>query len=75
MEIQLRQFQIHSLELIEKIQQTGEEITLTESGRAIAKIIPLQSQPFLPFIGSMQGSVEVKGDIINPIDETWEAEA
>jgi len=74
MEIKLQQFQSHSLELIEKIHKTGEEITLTKHGQAIAKIIPIQSSS-LPFIGSMQGSVIVKGDIIDPIDETWEVDA
>ena len=27
------------------------------------------------FIGSMEGTMEIIGDIISPIDEDWEAEA
>lgn len=74
MEIQLQQFQIRSLELIEVAQKTGEEITLIKHGQAIAKIVPLQPLQSVPFLGSMEGSVEVKGDIIAPIDETWEVD-
>jgi antitoxin (DNA-binding transcriptional repressor) of toxin-antitoxin stability system len=75
MEIQLQQFYLHSLELIEKLQKTGEEIMLTEQGQAIAKIVPLQPPLSKSFLGSMEGSVEVKGDIIAPIGETWEVDA
>ncbi|MFN9174845.1 MAG: type II toxin-antitoxin system Phd/YefM family antitoxin [Synechocystis sp.] len=75
MEIQLQQFQIRPLELIETVQKTGEEIILTEQGQAIAKIVPLQPLKPGSFLGSMAGSVEVKGDIIAPIEETWEVDA
>ncbi|MEB3228963.1 MAG: hypothetical protein VKJ27_11335 [Synechocystis sp.] len=74
MEIQLQHCQLHLLELIAKIQKTGEEITLTEQGQAIAKIVPLQPSSSVSFFGSMEGRAHIKGDIIAPIDERWEVE-
>lgn len=68
MEIQLQLFQSQSLQLIEHLKQTGEEITLTENGLPIAKVIPIQPKNSSSFIGYMQGSVIVHGDIIEPID-------
>ncbi|MEB3311795.1 MAG: hypothetical protein VKJ02_16345 [Snowella sp.] len=68
MEIQLQLFQSQSLQLIEQMKQTGEEITLTENGLPIAKVIPIQQKSSSSFIGYMQGSVLIHGDIIDPID-------
>jgi antitoxin (DNA-binding transcriptional repressor) of toxin-antitoxin stability system len=73
MEIQLQQFQTQSLQLIEQLKQTGEEITLTENGKAIAKVVPIFSPKTSSFIGYMQGSIVVHGDIIEPIAEIWDA--
>lgn len=72
MEIQLQQFQAQSLQLIEQLKQTGEEITLTENGQAIAKVVAISPPKTSSFIGYMQGSIIVHGDIIEPIDESWE---
>ena len=44
MEIQLQQFQAQSLQLIEQLKQTGEEISLTEIGQAIAKVVAISPQ-------------------------------
>jgi len=71
MEVQLEQFPMQSLQLIEKLKQTGEEITLTENGLAIAKVIPISQQSLSSFIGSMEGSVIVNSDITEPINEAW----
>jgi antitoxin (DNA-binding transcriptional repressor) of toxin-antitoxin stability system len=73
MEIQLQQFQTQSLQLIEQLKQTGEEITLTENGTAIAKAVPITPNETGSFIGYMQGSIVVHGDIIEPIAEIWDA--
>ena len=51
MEIQLQQFQTQSLQLIEQVKQTGEEITLTENGKAIAKVVPILPPKTSSFIG------------------------
>jgi antitoxin (DNA-binding transcriptional repressor) of toxin-antitoxin stability system len=72
MEIQLQQFQTQSLQLIEQLKQTGEEITLTENGKAIAKVVPILSPKTSSFIGYMQGSIVVHGDIIEPVGDRWE---
>lgn len=72
MEIQLEQFQTQSLQLIEQLKQTGEEITLTENGKAIAKVVPITPNKTSSFIGYMQDSIVVHGDIIEPISERWD---
>ena len=50
-----------------------EEITLTENGKAIAKVVPILPPKTSSFIGYMQGSIVVHGDIIEPVGDRWEA--
>ena len=49
-------------------QQT--EVVLTEDGEPVARVIPVKN----PLRGPMYGTVTFLGDIVEPLDEEWEAE-
>lgn len=72
MEISIHQLSTQYLQLLELLERTGEEITLVDNGQAIAKLIPILPNQQPSFLGYMQNSVVVKGDIVAPLEESWE---
>lgn len=72
MEIQIQQLSSQYLQLLELLKNTNEEITLTDNGQAIAKLVPIMPSQPPSFLGYMKNSVIVKGDIIAPLEESWE---
>jgi prevent-host-death family protein len=64
------EFKAKCLHLLDKVQQTRMEIVITKRGRPVARLLPVDDD--VPAIfGSMKGSVEILGDLIAPVDETW----
>jgi antitoxin (DNA-binding transcriptional repressor) of toxin-antitoxin stability system len=46
---------------------------ITKRGKPVAKLVPVKKERPGSFIGSMQGTMEIVGDIISPIGEKWDA--
>lgn len=67
------EFKAKCLALLDEVQKRRKEIVITKRGKAVAKLVPLDSQP-PGFIGSMQGTMEIVGDIVSPVDVRWEAD-
>lgn len=65
------EFKATCLKLMDIIAQTHEEYIVTKRGVPIVKIIPIESNED-PF-GLLKGTVHICGDIIEPIDTSWEA--
>lgn len=61
------------LQLLDRVQQTREEIVVTKYGRPVAKLVAVEDGPPSLF-GMLAGSVTVSGDIVAPIGEEWDAE-
>jgi len=73
-EVPATAFKNTCLELIERVQQTREEIVVTKYGRPVAKLVAFE-QGKAPLFGHLAGSVTIHGDILAPIDEAWDAES
>lgn len=56
--------------LIDGIAENGDEVLLEKDGRVIAKVVPMQREVTLE---SMRGRLTIVGDIVEPLDEPWEA--
>ncbi|HET9766662.1 MAG TPA: type II toxin-antitoxin system prevent-host-death family antitoxin [Thermoanaerobaculia bacterium] len=65
-------FKARCLQLMEEVNDTGEEIVITKRGRPISKLVPYRQRP-ATLIGLMKGRIKILGDIIEPIDVKWEA--
>jgi prevent-host-death family protein len=74
MQIAAGQFKAQCLQLMDQVQQTHEEIVITKHGRPVAKLVPVESAGERSLLGYLQGSVQVVGDIVSPLDESWEAD-
>ncbi len=66
------EFKAKCLRLMDQVNETHVAITITKHGVPIAKLVPVDDMPKSLF-GIQQGALTIKGDIISPIDESWDA--
>lgn len=75
-EIRASEFKAKCLAILDEVERTGEPVTILKRGRPVARLVP-------PAIGqnrypqqALFGTVEILGDIIEPVfpAEAWEAE-
>jgi len=67
------QFKTHSLEYFRKIEQTGEELIITDHGRPVLKVIPYVADPEDCFRG-LRNTVLHYDNPLDPVEvESWEA--
>lgn len=71
--IAISQFKSHCLEIIEKLQTNGQSIIITKRDKAVAKVLPIDNKKVSLF-GMLKNKAEIKANILEPIDETWNAE-
>lgn len=69
------QFKAKCLRIMDEVQQNQEEIVITKRGKPVVKLVPMESNAVPSPLGHLQGTVQVTGDIISPVDESWEVEA
>jgi len=61
-------------EYIDLVSRGRQEVTVTRYGKPIIKLVPIEDDA-PKFVGWMAGTIEVVGDIINPIEDVkWEAD-
>ena len=70
--IKASEFKAKCLKLMDEVAETGEPLVITKSGKPIARLVPLTQRP-KSLWGAHKGMIEIKGDIISPIDLDWEA--
>ena len=68
------EFKAKCLQVIDEVQRLRMPVIITKRGMPVAKLVPLDEHPE-SFIGSMKGTMEIIGDIVAPVDVTWEADA
>ena len=68
------EFKTHCLKLIDRVNQTKKPITITKHGKPMAKLTPIEDETYSLF-GCLKNTVEIKGDIVESIEEIWEADA
>jgi prevent-host-death family protein len=75
-EISISKFKATCLAVIERVRKTGDPMLVTRFGSPVAQIVP----PPLPasaknWLGAMEGSAQLVGDIVSPVvdSDDWEA--
>jgi len=56
-----------------QVQQSREEIVITKHGKPVAKLVPVDESEPQSVLGYLQGTVEIVGDIVSPLEDEWEA--
>ena len=65
------EFKAKCLKLLDEVAEKRHTLVITKRGRPVAHVSPVPQEG--DFVGSMQESGEILGDIISPIDVEWEA--
>jgi prevent-host-death family protein len=68
------EFKAKCLGLLDEVQRQRKEIVITKRGKPVARLVPVKNERPESFVGSMQGTMEIVGDIISPVDEKWDAD-
>ncbi len=68
------EFKAKCLRLMDEVADTGQEIVITKNGRPVSRLTPYRKKPPIWF-GQDRDKIRILGDIIEPIDVEWEAEA
>jgi prevent-host-death family protein len=70
--IKASEFKAKCLALMDEVQRTGVPVLVTKNGKPVAELRPHRPRP-KNFLGVWKGLVIVKGDIISPVNQKWEA--
>ena len=57
---------------MDDVAQTGKSLVITKHGRPVAQLGPVVTRP-ATLAGAHRGRITIKGDIVAPLDEHWEA--
>jgi len=68
------EFKAKCLRIMDEVHKNREEVIITKHGKPVAKLVPVDESDAAPVFGWQKGAARVLGDIVNPIDEEWDAE-
>lgn len=74
-EVQISKFKATCLSVLDRVAKTGEPVLVTRLGKPLARILPLPPGPSADWLGAMEGSGKIHGDLVAPAAESsdWEA--
>lgn len=67
------EFKSKCLKLMDEVQASKTPLVVTKHGKPVVTIVPFDDRRPFPF-GFMRGQIKIKGDIVAPIGERWNAE-
>ncbi|HSL83779.1 MAG TPA: type II toxin-antitoxin system Phd/YefM family antitoxin [Thermoanaerobaculia bacterium] len=73
--VAISKFKATCLSLLDRVKKTGQPILITKRGEPIAQVVPPPppEPPKKSAFGCMAGTVEILGDIVEPLGEgDWE---
>jgi len=72
--IRASEFKAKCLAILDELEQTGEPVTILKRGRPVARLVPPAAGKGKYPQESLHGTVEILGDILEPVlpAETWE---
>jgi prevent-host-death family protein len=65
------EFKAKCLDVLDRVAAGHETVVVTKRGRPVAQVVPLVRRPKRLW-GAMKGEVEIRGDIVSPLDMPWE---
>lgn len=70
--VQAGKFKAECLKIMDEVQKTKRPVIITKRNIPVVEIVPIPNEK-KSLYGAMEGSMEIIGDIIAPIDEKWDA--
>ena len=69
-QISAAEFKATCLDLMDEVDRTGSPIVVTKRGRPVAQLAPVRARVRSAF-GLLKGRIVVRGNIVDPLDVTW----
>jgi prevent-host-death family protein len=63
------EFKAKCLAVLDEVAASKREVLITKRGRPVAKLVPLTEAEPVP----RKGLIVSQGDLVSPIDESWDA--
>lgn len=70
--IQASEFKAKCLALMDEVARSGEVLVVTKNGRPVAELRPYSGGK-APSPFGLHRKLEILGDIVEPVDDAWEA--
>lgn len=74
MQISAADFKSKCLKIMDDVNLYHEVVVITKRGKPVAKLVPYSEVPEKSVFGYMENSVQFKDDIIESLDEVWDAD-
>lgn len=74
MTIPAGEFKARCLKLMDVVNETHENITITKRGKAVARLVPVSESKDRGLFGFLGGCIAEEHDIVSPAGESWAAE-
>jgi prevent-host-death family protein len=71
--IEASEFKTRCLQLMDEVTESGEQLVITKSGKPVSLLSPYPDRAPSLF-GRHRDSLKIRGDVVAPIDEAWDAE-
>ena len=75
MEMAAGQFKAQCLKLMDEVQKFHKEIVITKHGKAVARLVPIQTEKKKSLFGYLRGLITIHGDLAASTGEPWDADA
>ena len=73
MEISASKFKTRCLELMDRVNEFGEEILITKRGKPVARLSPVAGRPIRSSFGCMSRKGKILADLEFPVEVEWDA--
>ena len=69
-------FKAKCLHLLDEVAAQRAPLVITKRGKPVAKLVPIDDEaPVDDIYGCMAGTIRILGDIVEPLDVEWNADA
>jgi prevent-host-death family protein len=66
------EFKAKCLQIMDEVMNTHIHVVITKHNVPIAALVPIEKE-IKPSFGWMKGTIHIKGNIVAPINEDWDA--
>ncbi len=66
------EFKAKCLDVLDQVAARHEPVVVTKRGKPVAQVVPIVKRP-KQLWGAMKGEIQIRGDIVSPLDVAWEA--
>ena len=68
------QFKATCLKVMDRVRRTRESVVITKRGKPVVRLAPIAEDDPVPLFGYLAGTVTIRGDVVGPTGETWDAD-